>query len=114
MFHTHGRPPRPLKWSRWVVVDPCRRWHARLCAYIVREHQRGRPLSEILTDHFVVAHASEAAITHLLTDPQLIHRLASDCRDFPRLVQSPPPATSRSAATEQTSADGHNGADHRS
>jgi hypothetical protein len=75
------------------VHDPCGRWHARLCAYIIREHQHGRSLPEILTDRFVVAHATEAAITHLLTDPQLIRRLADDCRDS--LLQA-----SRSAARE--------------
>lgn len=72
------------------MLDPCGRWYARLCAYIVREHRRGRPLAEILSDRFVVAHASEAAVTHLLTDPHLIHRLADDCRDFPRVPRSPP------------------------
>jgi hypothetical protein len=48
-------------------------------AYIVREHQNGRPLGEILDDRFVVEHASTAAVTHLLQDPRLIRRLADDC-----------------------------------
>ena len=94
------------------MLDPCRRWHARLCACIIREHQRGRPLTEVLTDRFVVTHASEAAITHLLTDPQLIRRLADDCRGFPRSVKPSPPATARSPASEQSSAPVRDGADH--
>jgi hypothetical protein len=60
------------------VVEPCGRWHARLTAYIVREHQRGRPLSEILDDGFVVGHASPTAIAYLLEDPRLIERLTAD------------------------------------
>jgi hypothetical protein len=72
-------------WDGLFVLDPCQRWHARLSAYIVREHERGRQLAEILTDRFVVEHASEAAITHLLTDPPLMRRLADGCRQFPSL-----------------------------
>jgi hypothetical protein len=60
--------------------EPCGRWHGRVTAYIVREHQRGRPLADVLEDRFVVEHASDAAITQLLQDPRLIHRLADDCR----------------------------------
>jgi len=88
------------------VLDPCGRWHARLCAYIIREHQRGRPLAEILTDRFVDAHASEAAITHLLGDPRLIRRLADDFRDPPRLE-----STRSAAGSERANAHVRNDAD---
>jgi hypothetical protein len=94
------------------VIDPCRRWHARLCAYIIREHRRGRPLTEILDDRFVAAHASRAAIAHLLSDPRFIRRLADDCRDFPRLAKTPPAMTAHSPAGDVTRAPARIGA-HR-
>jgi hypothetical protein len=77
--NARSRPSSPAG-RRFFLLEPCGRWHSRLTAYIVREHQRGRPLAEILADRFVVEHASGAAITHLLEDPRLIHQLADDCR----------------------------------
>jgi hypothetical protein len=80
-----GRPG----WARRLFpLEPCGRWRGRLTAYIVREHQRGRPLAEILADPFVAAHATDVALTHLLEDPRLIHRLAADCRFAPGLEEA--------------------------
>lgn len=76
----NGRSSRsPRTAGLLPFVEPCGRWHPRLTAYIVREHRRGRSLSEILADRFVVEHASAAAIAHLLEDPRLIERLRDDC-----------------------------------
>jgi hypothetical protein len=71
---------RSLAARRWLLLEPGGRWHCRLTTYIVREHRRGRPVAEILDDRFVREHASASAISHLLVDPHLIHRLADDCR----------------------------------
>lgn len=85
MFHLNGRRPRRSAATRLVFhFEPCGRWHARVTAYIVREHQRGRSLDDILADRFVVEHATATAITRLFEDPYLIHRLTGDClRQFP-------------------------------
>jgi hypothetical protein len=62
----------------WSVrpVDPA---HGRLVAYICREHQRGRPLAEIVQDAFVVEHASDRQVGRMLEDPHLLAKLAADC-----------------------------------
>src|ERR1051325_2149410 len=83
MARTHSSTERSNRRPRTAgllpFVEPRGRWHPRLTAYIVREHQRGRPLSEILADRFVVEHASAAAVARLLEDPRLIERLGDDC-----------------------------------
>jgi hypothetical protein len=80
VFHSsHRSSRRSVTAARPFVLEPCGRWHGRLTAYIVREHQRGRRLSDILADRFLVEHASAAAVAHLLEDPRLIHRLSDDC-----------------------------------
>lgn len=80
VFHSSERSSkRSVTAARPLVLEPCGRWHGRLTAYIVREHQRGRRLSDILADRFLVEHASAAAIAHLLEDPRLIHRLRDNC-----------------------------------
>jgi hypothetical protein len=79
VFHSSHRSSRRLVTAaRPFVLEPCGCWHGRLTAYIVREHQRGRRLSDILADRFLVEHASAAAVAHLLEDPRLIHRLSDD------------------------------------
>jgi hypothetical protein len=78
--HPQEAPHRgPASRRRLFALEPGGRWHARLTAYIVREHRRGRQLSDILADRFLLDHASPVAIGHLLHDPSLIHRLADDC-----------------------------------
>jgi hypothetical protein len=47
----------------------------RLGAYIIREHDRGRPLSEILGDPYLRNRASETELARLLERPEVIHAL---------------------------------------
>ena len=47
----------------------------RLAAYVVREHERGRSLDEVLKDPYVRNRASEAEIARLLDRPEVIHAL---------------------------------------
>jgi hypothetical protein len=47
----------------------------RLAAYIIREHERGRRLSEILEDPYLRNRASETEIARLLERPELIEAL---------------------------------------
>jgi hypothetical protein len=47
----------------------------RLCAYIIREHDRGRRLTEILEDPYLRNRASERELARLLERPEVIHAL---------------------------------------
>jgi hypothetical protein len=47
----------------------------RLAAYIIREHDRGRRLSEILDDPYLRNRASENELARLLERPEVIQAL---------------------------------------
>ncbi len=47
----------------------------RLAAYVIREHERGRPLAEILDDPFVRNRATPQEVARLLDGPEVIHAL---------------------------------------
>lgn len=47
----------------------------RLSAYVIREHERGRTLSEILDDPYVRNRASQQEVARLLDRPEVIHAL---------------------------------------
>jgi hypothetical protein len=47
----------------------------RLAAYVIREHDRGRPLDEILDDPYVRNRANPQEIARLLDRPEVIHAL---------------------------------------
>jgi hypothetical protein len=58
---------------------------ARLRAYIVREHRRGRPLSKILEDRYMTQLANRTLCWKVATDPRTIKTLQEDVRaDFER------------------------------
>ena len=50
----------------------------RIAQYVVREHHRGRPLVEILEDHYVTNRLSPDQIHRLLDRPEVIHALGED------------------------------------
>ncbi|MGB2952267.1 MAG: hypothetical protein WBB74_02605 [Gaiellaceae bacterium] len=50
----------------------------RVAAYIVREHDRGRSLKEILEDPYVRNRCSEAELARLLDRPEIIHAIGRD------------------------------------
>lgn len=50
----------------------------RIAQYIIREHHRGRPLSEILQDHYVTNRMSTEQVHRLLDRPEVIHELGED------------------------------------
>ena len=52
----------------------------RLAAYVLREHERGRALEEILGDPYVRNRTTEGERARLLDRPELIHALAGDRR----------------------------------
>jgi hypothetical protein len=45
---------------------------------MIREHHLGRPLSEILTDHYVTNRLSHEQVRRLLERPDVIHALGED------------------------------------
>jgi len=47
----------------------------RVSAYIIREHERGRPLAEILDDPYIHNRCTEQELARLLDQPELIHAL---------------------------------------
>jgi hypothetical protein len=50
----------------------------RVAAYVIREHNRGRALSDILADRYVVNRLSPQQRDRLLDRPELIHALGED------------------------------------
>jgi hypothetical protein len=46
--------------------------------YVIREHQRGRALAEILEDRYVVNRCTREQIDRLLDRPELVHALGGD------------------------------------
>jgi hypothetical protein len=50
----------------------------RVAVYIVREHKRGRTLSDILDDPFVRNRCSDREIGRILERPDVIHALGDD------------------------------------
>jgi hypothetical protein len=49
----------------------------RLAAYVIREHDRGRTLAEILDDPYVRNRANPQQIARVLDRPEVIHALGS-------------------------------------
>jgi hypothetical protein len=49
----------------------------RLSAYVIREHERGRSLDEILDDPYVRNRANPQEIARLLDRPEVIHALGA-------------------------------------
>jgi hypothetical protein len=47
----------------------------RLSAYVIREHERGRPLDEILEDPYVRNRATPPELARLLDRPEVIRAL---------------------------------------
>ena len=50
----------------------------RIAQYVIREHHRGRPLNEILDDHYVTNRCSAEQIRRLLDRPDVLHALGED------------------------------------
>jgi hypothetical protein len=50
----------------------------RMAQYIIREHHRGRPLDEILKDHYVTNRLSHEQVRRLLDRPEVVHELGDD------------------------------------
>ena len=49
-----------------------------MAEYVIREHQRGRPLHDILDDNYVTNRCSPEQIKRLLDRPEVVHALGDD------------------------------------
>ena len=47
----------------------------RIAQYVIREHHRGRPVHDILEDHYVTNRLTAVQIKRLLDRPDLLHAL---------------------------------------
>jgi hypothetical protein len=47
----------------------------RVAQYVIREHARGRPLSEVIQDHYVTNRLSPEQIKRRLDRPDVLHAL---------------------------------------
>jgi hypothetical protein len=50
----------------------------RIAQYVIREHHRGRPLNEILQDHYVTNRLSPEQVKRLLDRPEVLHELGEN------------------------------------
>ena len=50
----------------------------RLAAYVIREHERGRSLEEILNDRYLVNRTTPAQRARLLDRPEVIRAIGDD------------------------------------
>lgn len=50
----------------------------RVAAYIVREHDRGRTLDDILDDPYVVNRCSEQDVARILEQPEVVKAIGDD------------------------------------
>jgi hypothetical protein len=50
----------------------------RVATYVIREHERGRPLVEILDDPYVRNRTTPDQLAHLLDNPEVVRALGKD------------------------------------
>jgi hypothetical protein len=60
----------------------------RLAAYVIREHNRGRALEDILEDRYIVNRVSPSQLRHLLDNPDLVRALGNDTIEAVRMTMS--------------------------
>ncbi|HZQ15379.1 MAG TPA: hypothetical protein VFA82_01270 [Gaiellaceae bacterium] len=56
----------------------------RIAQYLIREHHRGRPVAEVLEDHYVTNRCTPEQIHRLLDRPEVIHAIGADLVDEAR------------------------------
>jgi hypothetical protein len=50
----------------------------RMAQYVIREHHRGRPMHDILEDHYVTNRCTPEQIRRMLDRPEVLHALGED------------------------------------
>ena len=62
----------------------------RLAAYVMREHDRGRPLEDILNDRYILNRTTPQQLQRLLDNPDLIRALGQDTIESVRTTMTSP------------------------
>ena len=60
----------------------------RLAAYVIREHDRGRTLDDILTDRYVLNRTTPHQLQRLLENPDLVRAIGNDTIESVRTTMS--------------------------
>ena len=60
----------------------------RLAAYVMREHDRGRALEDILSDRYILNRTTPQQLARLLDNPDLDRALGSDTIETARTTMS--------------------------
>ncbi len=60
----------------------------RLAAYVIREHDRGRTLDEILNDRYILNRCTPQQVERLLDNPDLVRALGNDTLQAVRATMS--------------------------
>ena len=60
----------------------------RLAAYVIREHERGRALDEILDDRYLINRSTPAQRQRLLDRPEVIRAIGGDTVERVRASES--------------------------
>jgi hypothetical protein len=56
----------------------------RIAAYVIREHDRGRALGDILNDPYVVNRCSKQEIARVLERPEVVRAIGNDVAEAAR------------------------------
>ncbi len=60
----------------------------RLAAYVIREHDRGRSLEEILNDRYILNRTTPQQLQRLLENPDVVRTLGQDTIESVRMSMS--------------------------
>jgi hypothetical protein len=60
----------------------------RLAAYVIREHDRGRSLEEILNDRYILNRTTPQQLQRLLENPDVVRTLGQDTIESVRMTMS--------------------------
>lgn len=61
----------------------------RVAAYVIREHERGRSLAEVLDDRYVLNRLSLEQRARLLDRPEIVHAIGHDSLEAARSAIAP-------------------------
>ena len=57
----------------------------RLAAYVIREHDRGRTLEDILSDRYILNRTTSSQLQRLLENPEVVRTLGQDTIESVRM-----------------------------
>jgi hypothetical protein len=60
----------------------------RLAAYVIREHDRGRTLEDILNDRYILNRTTASQLQRLLENPEVVRALGQDTIESVRMTMT--------------------------